>query len=95
MSKKKKLACHELWSQRNKKEHNEDFLRPLEPINHILQKSEEYSKAIQLYATTREEGIGNMYVGWKSLTSSMIKLNTDGARKANSVASVWRFVARS
>lgn len=67
-------------------EHDDNYVRPLDSINHILARVRDYKVASHLHKFLKVEGNDNKLTGWKPPTRDMIKLNTDGDRKWNNSA---------
>ncbi|GAU10806.1 hypothetical protein TSUD_425900, partial [Trifolium subterraneum] len=80
------IACHSLWSWRNKEEHEESFIRPYNPAQVIMQKAVEYDSAARntKVVTGREKVV--TLIRWIPPKASFVKLNTDGAYRKNQIA---------
>ncbi|CAJ2645452.1 unnamed protein product [Trifolium pratense] len=73
------MACHLLWTWRNKEFHDGNFIRPLRPHSYIFQRTKEYldvEKASRLVFDKVKEVV---QIQWKPPSSGWIKLNTDGS----------------
>jgi hypothetical protein len=74
-------ACYSLWMWRNKEQHEDNFLRPTQPVSFVLQRCREYCNAVQAKEVMAEKPRRISWVGWKPPDVGWIKLNTDGACK--------------
>jgi hypothetical protein len=75
------LACFCLWNWRNKEAHETNFLRPVNPVQHVMRMSEDYRKAMYANNTVIQKERVLSYINWKPLRENFVKLNTDGACK--------------
>ncbi|KAK2417023.1 heat shock 70 kDa protein [Trifolium repens] len=75
------LACFCLWNWRNKEAHETNFLRPVNPVQHIMRMSEDYRKALYANNTAMQKERVLSYINWKPPRENFVKLNTDGACK--------------
>ncbi|MCH81648.1 putative ribonuclease H protein, partial [Trifolium medium] len=76
-------ACHSLWTWRNKEAHDDEFLRPIHPLNYVHKRIEEYQHAKQASDLLEGRECTRVEIGWKPPSGSFVRLNTDGARKEN------------
>ncbi|GAU13938.1 hypothetical protein TSUD_262650 [Trifolium subterraneum] len=79
-------TCHSLWMWRNKEAHDEEFVRPMQPVNYVQKRVEEYQHAKQASDLLDGREYTLVDIGWKPPSGSFVKLNTDGARKDNNKA---------
>jgi hypothetical protein len=42
------MVCHSLWMWRNKETHDEEFIRPIQPVNYVYKCVEDYQHAKQV-----------------------------------------------
>jgi ribonuclease HI len=77
------LACHSLWSWRNKEYHNENFLRPSEPIQIIKQRVNDYLLVCKADSVIRSGSTSVQHVGWLPPSDGWVAINTDGAISSN------------
>jgi ribonuclease HI len=80
------LSCHCLWTWRNKECHDDDFVRPYQPVSFIAQLSREYKNAASNnhVVTARNQSV--VLIGWSPPKPQFVKLNTNGAYKVSQVA---------
>jgi len=76
------VACHSLWTWRNKELHDEGFPRPIYPAQHVLQVVKNYALAFMVNASRHE----TILIGWKPPDNGWVRLNTDGSCKEGAVA---------
>jgi ribonuclease HI len=79
-------ACHSLWMWRNKEAHDEDFVRPIHPINYVYKRVEEYHHAKHASDLIDGKEYSRVEIGWKPPSGNFVRLNTDGASKNNNQA---------
>jgi ribonuclease HI len=80
------VACHLLWSWRNKDVHEEGFIRPYNPVSHIIKCVTDYDTAVNNAAiVTGKEKVLSL-IRWISPKAPFVKLNTDGAYRKNTIA---------
>jgi hypothetical protein len=72
-------ACHCLWYWRNKELFDDNFVRPMNPIKTIMQKTVEYDNAARLNGIITSKSSMVKQVGWMPPREGFIKINTDGA----------------
>lgn len=77
------ITWHTAWMWRNKEEHDDTYVRPNEPMHHILQKSIEYENAKTWTSKVTRIEVGNQNMGWKPPPLNMVKLNSCGVSKEN------------
>ncbi|GAU12817.1 hypothetical protein TSUD_73040 [Trifolium subterraneum] len=61
-------ACHSLWMWRNKEAHDEEFVRPMQPVNYVQKRVEEYQHAKQANGARKDNnkaGCGGIIRGNK------------------------------
>jgi hypothetical protein len=80
------MCCHCIWSWRNKELFDENFVRPSRPLPVILKMVKEYIAAVNNTKIVACREKVERLVGWKPARYDYIKLNTDGAYKADQVA---------
>jgi hypothetical protein len=80
------MCCHCIWSWRNKELFDENFVRPSRPLPVILKMVKEYIAAVNNTKIVACRDKVERLVGWKPPRFDYIKLNTDGAYKADQVA---------
>ncbi|PNY00647.1 ribonuclease H [Trifolium pratense] len=67
-------GCYSLWTWRNKEQHDENFLRPHQPVPFVLQRSREYFNAVQTTKVTTMKPHRTVWVGWKPPGAGWVKL---------------------
>lgn len=80
------FTCHAIWSWRNKEIHDDNYMRPLDNVQQILVRKLDYENAMKQTAKVNGRGETGSIIGWKSPKTNMVKRDTDGARKARSMA---------
>jgi ribonuclease HI len=80
------VACHSLWSWRNKEIHEVNFVRPSRPSWQVLKLLGDYIHAAKNNKIMVEKNRNMAMIGWKPPQSSFVRLNTDGAYKHNQSA---------
>ncbi|MCH81010.1 ribonuclease H protein [Trifolium medium] len=80
------FVCHCLWSWRNREQHEDGFLRPYRPVQHIMTLAHNYMQAANSTRAVMERGRSISLIAWIPPKTTFVKLNTDGAYKENQVA---------
>ncbi|GAU47106.1 hypothetical protein TSUD_403390 [Trifolium subterraneum] len=70
----------------NKELHDEEFVRPMRPVLHVLKLLKDYAQAMQNHVNGDIRGSIVALIGWVPPKENFVKLNTDGASKNNQVA---------
>lgn len=79
-------TCHCLSTWRNKELHENKFVRPTNPSNHVLKLSEDYYQARTANQITSNSQCVIDFIRWRSPVN-WVKLNRDGACKGGNIAS--------
>jgi hypothetical protein len=79
------VACHALWSWRNKELHDDDFVRPYRPAYHIMQLALDYTNAESNSKVATCSNSVVAVIGWSPPKENYVKLNTDCAYKKNQI----------
>ncbi|CAJ2653650.1 unnamed protein product [Trifolium pratense] len=77
------IACHALWTWRNKEKHDDSFNRPYRPHLVIKQYMTEYEKSSQVDHNVVVLPRVMRQIGWCPPSEGWIIINTDGAKKEN------------
>jgi hypothetical protein len=79
-------TCHCLWSWHNKEMFEEDYNRPQNQVQLILQKIMEYRNATRLSNVLIEQTQTLALIKWHAPKEGFIKINTDGACRSDQLA---------
>jgi ribonuclease HI len=79
-------VCYYLWYWRNKEIHDENFIRPVQPVLFVLQRCREYNRANKTTRAVIERPRSTVMIRWKPPVEDWVKLNTDGACKGRTTA---------
>lgn len=77
------LCAMPFWMWRNTEKHDENYMRPSEPICHILQRRKDYEQAKKFTIQVIRIEVRVRNIEWKPPLDNMVKLNTDGRNKDN------------
>lgn len=80
------LTCHCLWTWRNKELHENNFVRPINHVDHVLKLSEDYYQARMANQITSNSQRVIDFIRWRPPPVNWAKLNTDGACKGGNIA---------
>ncbi|MCH93591.1 RNA-directed DNA polymerase (Reverse transcriptase), partial [Trifolium medium] len=75
------LACFCLWNWRNKELHEHNFMRPTNPVQHVVRLGKEYIRTMRMNSVIKQRTMVNTCIRWKPPRDKFMKLNTDGACK--------------
>jgi hypothetical protein len=73
------MACHYIWSWRNKENHNENYNRPYNPANVVMRSMRTYNLAVRETSPQIEPRQRVVFVSWKPPPVGWVRLNTDGS----------------
>jgi ribonuclease HI len=79
-------VCYYLWLWRNKDIHDASFIRPVQPVQLVMQRCREYRDAYKTRCIVSERPRSTVLIGWKPPIDGWVKLNTDGACKGRIIA---------
>jgi hypothetical protein len=78
------VACHSLWTWRNKEIYDDNFHRPIDPRWQVHKRVMEYQGAARTSRLMISPSIPSRQVSWSSLSAdNWVVVNTDGAGKPN------------
>ncbi|GAU38338.1 hypothetical protein TSUD_61990 [Trifolium subterraneum] len=78
-------CCYCLWQWRNKEIHEEQFVRPIRPVQYIMQLLSDYvCAASNINIVSGKNQVISM-IRWNPPSDLFVKLNTDGAYKENAI----------
>lgn len=80
------VACHSLWTWRNKELHDEAFSRPIYPAQHVLQVVKNYASAVKVNRVVNASRHETILIGGKPPENGWVRLNTDGSCKEGAAA---------
>jgi ribonuclease HI len=80
------LVCHSLWQWRNKELFEENFQRPPRPLQHIMALGKDYMGAAANNNVVAGSSPIVKQIRWWPPKELFVKINTDGAYKADQVA---------
>jgi ribonuclease HI len=75
------MGCYSLWSWRNKEIHEDAFIRPSLPVQHVGRMVLDYHKAMNNSELILDRTRVVSLIGWSPPKPNFVKLNTDGACK--------------
>ncbi|MCH79377.1 putative non-LTR retroelement reverse transcriptase [Trifolium medium] len=75
------MACHRVWMWRNKESHDDNYQRPINPMQQVMRSNHDYliSERANNYVFERNKMLHEVY--WQPPAEGRMKLNTDGACK--------------
>jgi hypothetical protein len=78
-------AIHSLWFWKNKEEHDDGFIRPANLNMYVARTVREYEAANRVNDVALISNRVIRHVGWKPPMDDWVVVNTDGAKKNNSL----------
>jgi hypothetical protein len=68
-----------LWNWKNKELHESNFVRPSNPVQHVIKLCDDYKKAEHTDGMVFQHNRVMTNIGWKPPKDQFVKLNVDGA----------------
>jgi hypothetical protein len=68
-----------LWNWKNKELHESNFVRPSNPVQHVIKLCDDYKKAKHINGMVFQHNRVMTNIGWKPPKDQFVKLNVDGA----------------
>jgi hypothetical protein len=73
------ITCYCLWNWKNKELHESNFVRPSNPVQHVIKLCDDYKKAKHINGMVFQHNRVMTNIGWKPPKDQFVKLNVDGA----------------